>query len=83
MADKIKPWTRDPIKGAELITELAHGLLTGPCAVAFMRQSALGQGAELRAADLMETAEALAGEALARSFKRCAEAAPVQLEALR
>jgi len=77
MAEKTKRWTRDPLKGAELITELAHGLLTGPCAVAFMRQSALGQGADLMAASLMDTAEALASEALARSFRRCEEASGI------
>ena len=56
------------IESAQLVAKLAHGLLTGPCAVAFMRQTALGQGAELMAADLMKVAESLAMESVKRGF---------------
>jgi len=56
------------IDSAQLIAKLAHGLLTGPCAVAFMRQTALGQGAELMAQELMKVAESLAMESVKRGF---------------
>ena len=55
-------------ESAQLIAKVAHGLLTGPCAVAFMRQTALGQGAELMAKDLMGVAESLAMESIKRGF---------------
>lgn len=56
------------IESAQLIAKIAHGLLTGPCAVAFMRQTALQQGAELMAGPLMEVADALARESIKRGF---------------
>lgn len=56
------------IDSAQLIAKLAHGLLTGPCAVAFMRQTTLGNGAELMAAQLMGVAESLAMETVKRGF---------------
>ena len=71
--EKPTVWTKDVLTGADLIARFAHGLLTGPCGVAFMRVSALGQGAELNAKLLMDTAEVLAGDAMARSFARCEE----------
>jgi hypothetical protein len=74
MADQPKPpagaaWP-DPITGAQLVARMAHGLLTGPVAVAFMRQTALGPGAELMAGPLLDAAEALAMGAYARSLAR-------------
>ena len=54
----------DPIGGAELVIRIAHGLLTGPGAVSFMRQTALGPGAELMVDQLMQTAEKMAQAAL-------------------
>ena len=57
-----------PAESAQLIARLAHGLLTGPVAVAFMRQSAIG-GADLMAAPLLQTAEALAAEIVKKGFK--------------
>jgi hypothetical protein len=77
MADQPKPWTGDPLWGAQLITAYAHGLLTGPCGVAFMRQSALGPGADLNAKALMDTAETLAVEAMRRSWDRRETAGPL------
>jgi hypothetical protein len=65
--NKAQPWPRDPLAGAQLITAYAHGLMTGPCGVAFMRQSALGPGADLDAKRLIDTAEILAIEATRRS----------------
>ena len=81
MADK-EAWNTDPLAGAQLITAYAHGLLTGPVAGAFMRSSALGQGAELMAVQLMETAETLAAEAMRRSVARCHPAASAEVKAL-
>ena len=64
MPELTKPWTGDPMTGAQLITAYAHGLMTGPLGVAFMRQSALGQGADLNAKQLMDTAETMAADAV-------------------
>jgi hypothetical protein len=73
--NKAQAWPRDPLAGAQLITAYAHGLLTGPCGVAFMRQSALGPGADLDAKRLIDTAEILAGEAMRRSSERAKQTA--------
>jgi len=70
MAETRTPWTGNPLDGAQLITAFAHGLMTGPLGVAFMRQSALGQGADLNAKQLMDTAETLAADAMRRSYDR-------------
>ncbi len=58
-----------PTEAAQLVARLAHGLLTGPGAVAFIRQSALGQGHDIMAAPLIETAEIMANEIIKRGFK--------------
>jgi hypothetical protein len=47
-----------------------------------MRASALGQGAELMAVQLMETAETLAAEAMRRSVVRCHQEASEEVKAL-
>lgn len=80
--DKKEAWNTEPMAGAQLITAYAHGLLTGPVAGAFMRQSPLGQGAELMAVQLMETAETLAAEAYRRSEARCRPEASAEVKAL-
>lgn len=80
--DTKEAWNTEPLAGAQLITAYAHGLLTGPVAGAFMRQSALGQGAELMAVQLMDTAETLAAEAYRRSVARCHPAASEEVKAL-
>lgn len=77
MAEPSETLPLDPIIGAQIVARLAHGLLTGPCAVAFMRQTPLGGGAELMAAQLMQTAETLAAEAIRRGAGlRCPPLAP-------
>jgi hypothetical protein len=70
MPEEFTPWTADPVTGAQLITAYAHALLTGPCGVAFMRQSALGGGADLNAKGILDAAEAMAADAMKRSCER-------------
>ncbi len=39
------PWPRNSLEGAQLIAQIMSGLVTGPTAMVFIKQDALGQGA--------------------------------------
>ena len=64
------PWTPDPVVGAQLIAQIMVGLVTGPTAIVFVKQTALGQGAQLMAKDLLDVAENLAVGCIRRSQER-------------
>ena len=62
-------WPSDTVDGARLILDTLHALLTGPAAVAYLKPSAMG-GATLDAKNLLDAAEAIAADAVARSMAR-------------
>ncbi len=63
------PWPSDVEEGAHLILEAVHALLTGPAAVAYLKPSAMG-GASLDAKAVLDAAEVIAADCMARSFNR-------------
>jgi hypothetical protein len=74
--EDLKPWPRDPVIGAQLIGHIMAGLVTGPTAMVFIKQDALGQGASLMAAQLIDVAENLAVGCMMRSAARAGQVAP-------
>lgn len=62
-------WPSDVEEGAHLILAAVHGLLTGPAAVAYLKPSAMG-GATLDAKAVLDAAEVIAADCMARSFNR-------------
>ena len=83
LASPWKVWPADPHDGAWLMARMAHGLLTGLSAQAFLSPGALGQGVNFNAKGLMDTAEVLASEAMRRAFDRMNESGTILIGEIR
>ncbi len=64
-------WPADVQDGARLILDTFHALMTGPAAAAYVKQGMAGITIDLDRA--MDDSEALAAQAVTRSFNRAAK----------